>query len=149
MKVEDWKLFRDLLYSNSEGTLQEIADRIRAGSTDQLFLDILASHVEPDGVTPFGTRFVLKKPNAHASHKKPRVALRIFLETNRVFLNVKKAAVFSAAMEQFGVTEDTLENELKDIKKSHKKNPGKTAERKALALAIRDAGLDEFQFPKN
>lgn len=106
------------LSQDPEGSLAEIAKRLRSGSADRLLLQALAQMIDPNAkVNPFGVRLEARHTRAGAPRRPPNLELGRFI-IDRIEAGEKLEAVVQDAKEKFGVSRSTAFNTLEAIRQS-------------------------------
>ena len=148
-KIEAWRAITRLRYERPEPALREIAELIRSGCDDPMFLRVLADHIDPDvKTTPLGTKLVLHRTTGPKSPpKEPNYELRAFLERFiDIFPDGEPAEpVKSEASKRYGVSRSTCGEELRIMRKWQARDPAAFQQRCDAARLLREAGDPDYQ----
>ena len=136
-----WQLFTDLRYSDIDDTLREIARLIRDGYDNPMFIRLLADHIDPDKVTPFGTKFIVKRLGRGTPKKKPDSnEVGRFLWRHIDVWEEPAESVIAAAMAEFGVGRTKCFEALDRYRAMFRKDPDLEQLFRKTEIALREDG---------
>lgn len=139
-KGEEWLVFSDLRHSGYEDALREIANLIREGCTDPRFVEILANHIDPDKVTPFGTKFVVKHAKRGALRREVNYDLGHFLWRHIDVWGEPAESVVANAKVKFGAGRSKCFEALEHHRATLRRVPGLEQSAHEVEKALRELG---------